>query len=69
MSLLLAPPENERLVTPCILANLRRFPLTGTNDFSTPLNPGERWKTREALHPDCETTCVRFLHALHAAHL
>ena len=33
----------------------------GTNDFSTPLNPGERWKTREALHADYEATYSKFL--------
>jgi lysophospholipase L1-like esterase len=36
----------------------------GTNDFSTPLNPGERWKTREELHADYEATYVRFLQSL-----
>jgi lysophospholipase L1-like esterase len=40
----------------------------GTNDFSTPLNPGERWKTRDALHADYETTYVRFLQTLRAQH-
>jgi len=38
----------------------------GTNDFSTPLNPGERWKTRDELHADYEATYVRFLHQLRA---
>jgi lysophospholipase L1-like esterase len=33
----------------------------GTNDFSTPLNTGERWSTREALHADYEATYLRFL--------
>jgi lysophospholipase L1-like esterase len=33
----------------------------GTNDFSTALNPGERWKTREDLHADFEATYARFL--------
>lgn len=33
----------------------------GTNDFSTPLNAGERWKTRAALHADYEATYGRFL--------
>ena len=33
----------------------------GTNDFSTPLNPGERWKTRDQLHADYEATYLRFL--------
>ncbi|HEX3985478.1 MAG TPA: GDSL-type esterase/lipase family protein [Acidobacteriaceae bacterium] len=36
----------------------------GTNDFSTPLNPGERWKTRAALHADFEATYLRFLQEL-----
>jgi lysophospholipase L1-like esterase len=40
----------------------------GTNDFSTPLNPGEPWKTRDALHADYETTYVRFLHTLRTLH-
>jgi lysophospholipase L1-like esterase len=38
----------------------------GTNDFSTPLNPGEKWKTRGELHADYETTYVRFLQGLRA---
>ncbi len=38
----------------------------GTNDFSTPLNRGERWKTREALHADYERTYAQFLAALRA---
>jgi lysophospholipase L1-like esterase len=32
----------------------------GTNDFSTPLNPGEHWKTRDELHADYESTYVHF---------
>ena len=28
----------------------------GTNDFSTPLNPGENWKTRDEEHADYEAT-------------
>jgi lysophospholipase L1-like esterase len=36
----------------------------GTNDFSTALNVGERWKTRDELHADFETTYVRFLQRL-----
>jgi lysophospholipase L1-like esterase len=39
----------------------------GTNDFSTSLNPGEKWKTRDALHADYETTYLRFLESLRAA--
>jgi lysophospholipase L1-like esterase len=38
----------------------------GTNDFSTPLNPGEKWKTRDELHADYEKTYVRFLQGLRA---
>lgn len=33
----------------------------GTNDFSTPLNPGEKWKTRDQLQSDYESTFVKFL--------
>jgi hypothetical protein len=36
----------------------------GTNDFSTPLNPGEKWRSRDELHADFEATYVRFLEAL-----
>jgi lysophospholipase L1-like esterase len=39
----------------------------GTNDFSTPLNPGERWKTRDELHADYETTYLHFLAELRAS--
>lgn len=38
----------------------------GTNDFSTPLNPGEAWKTRDQLHADYEATYLRFLRDLRA---
>lgn len=38
----------------------------GTNDFTTPLNPGERWATRDVLHADFETTYVRFIKRLRA---
>lgn len=38
----------------------------GTNDFTTPLHPGERWATRDALHADFETTYVRFVQRLRA---
>lgn len=38
----------------------------GTNDFSTPLNPGEPWKTRDELHADYEATYVKFLEGLRA---
>ena len=36
----------------------------GTNDFSTKLSPGERWKTRDDLHADYEATYVHFLETL-----
>jgi lysophospholipase L1-like esterase len=38
----------------------------GTNDFSTPLHPGEKWPTRDALHADYEATYARFLEELRA---
>jgi len=38
----------------------------GTNDFSTPLNAGEKWKTRDALHADYEATYVTFVKSLRA---
>jgi lysophospholipase L1-like esterase len=38
----------------------------GTNDFTTPLHPGEPWKTRAALHADYETRYVDFVKRLHA---
>jgi len=38
----------------------------GTNDFSTPLNPGEKWSNRQQLQSDYESTFVRFLIGLHA---
>jgi lysophospholipase L1-like esterase len=38
----------------------------GTNDFSTPLKPGEHWSSREALHADYEETYVAFLKSLRA---
>lgn len=40
----------------------------GTNDFSTALNPGEKWKTRDELHADYEATYVAFLQLLRARH-
>ena len=40
----------------------------GTNDFSTPLNPSEKWKTRDQLHADVEASYLRFLQTLHANH-
>jgi lysophospholipase L1-like esterase len=38
----------------------------GTNDFSTPLTPGEKWPSREDLHADYEATYVRFVLDLRA---
>lgn len=38
----------------------------GTNDFTTPLHAGERWKTRDQLHADYEATYARFLEGLRA---
>jgi lysophospholipase L1-like esterase len=38
----------------------------GTNDFSTPLNPWEPWKTRDELHADYEATYRQFLEKLRA---
>ncbi len=38
----------------------------GTNDFSTSLHAGERWKSREELHADYEGTYVRFVQQLRA---
>jgi len=40
----------------------------GTNDFSTPLNPGEPWSSRDALHADYEATYLIFLQSLRARH-
>lgn len=38
----------------------------GTNDFSTPLHPGEKWATRNALHAAFEATYVHFVQGLRA---
>jgi hypothetical protein len=38
----------------------------GTNDFSTPLGPTERWKTREELRADFVATYVGFVKGLRA---
>jgi len=38
----------------------------GTNDFSTPLNAGEAWKTREALHAEYVQAYVAFVQSLRA---
>jgi lysophospholipase L1-like esterase len=40
----------------------------GTNDFSTPLNPGERWTSRQQLQNDYEATYVKFVQDLRARH-
>lgn len=40
----------------------------GTNDFSTKLNLGEKWKTRDELHADFEKTYVHFVSQLRARH-
>ena len=40
----------------------------GGNDFSTPLNPGERWKTMDALRADYVATYVTFVQSLREAH-
>jgi lysophospholipase L1-like esterase len=37
----------------------------GTNDFSTPLNANERWKTRTALQNDYVSNYVGFIKGLH----
>lgn len=37
----------------------------GTNDFSTPLNASERWKTREELHQDYINKYTEFVKSLH----
>ncbi len=38
----------------------------GTNDFSTPLHDGEKWRTREELHADFERTYVSFIRQIRA---
>ena len=38
----------------------------GTNDFTTPLQVGEKWATRDTLHADFEATYVRFVQSLRA---
>jgi lysophospholipase L1-like esterase len=40
----------------------------GTNDFSTPLNPEERWKSREDLRSDYEATYLKFIQNLRSTH-
>lgn len=39
----------------------------GTNDFTTPLHGGEKWKSRDALHADFEASYAAFLKRLRAA--
>lgn len=39
----------------------------GTNDFSTPLNPGEKWKTRDELQKDYVSNYIGFVQSLRAA--
>jgi len=38
----------------------------GTNDFSTPVHPGEKWKSEDELRNDYEASYVRFLKRLRA---
>lgn len=38
----------------------------GTNDFTTPLHAGERWKSRDALHADYRREYVAFVRRLRA---
>jgi lysophospholipase L1-like esterase len=38
----------------------------GTNDFSTKLNPGEKWATRDALHADLVRSYADFIKSLRA---
>lgn len=40
----------------------------GTNDFSTPLKDGERWKTREELRADYVQKYSEFIKSLHRKH-
>lgn len=40
----------------------------GGNDFSTPLNPNEKWKTREELQNDYVSTYEKFIEHLHKQH-
>jgi lysophospholipase L1-like esterase len=40
----------------------------GTNDFSTALNPGERWTNRQQLHNEYEAGYVSFVQDLRARH-
>ncbi len=40
----------------------------GGNDFATPLNPGEKWKTRQALQDDYVESYARFVRNLRDKH-
>lgn len=40
----------------------------GGNDFATPLNPGEKWKNREALQDDFRKNYVTFITGLRQQH-
>ncbi|MFP5392371.1 MAG: SGNH/GDSL hydrolase family protein [Gammaproteobacteria bacterium] len=40
----------------------------GTNDFSTPLNAGEKWTTREELRSDYRASYMRFVQGLRSSH-
>ncbi|RZJ98556.1 MAG: lipase [Brevundimonas sp.] len=56
------PAQDDSAWTPqVIVINL------GTNDFSTPLNPGERWADEAALRQAYQTRYVAFVHELAAA--
>lgn len=55
-----ASPEGDDWQPQIIVVGL------GTNDFSTPLNPGEKWKTRDDLHKDYQATYVAFVKSLRA---
>jgi len=57
-----APDEDDGWRPQLIVVNL------GTNDFSTPLGEGERWRDQEALRADYRARYVEFLHALMARH-
>lgn len=53
--------------TPAVAASWRPDVIVislGTNDFTTPLNDGEKWKTRAALHADFEDSYVAFVRDL-----
>ena len=54
------PYENNRWRPQVMVIGL------GTNDFSTQLNPGEKWSSREELHASYEAAYVQFLQHLRA---